>query len=289
MKCLFCCSSKLVPLKERFYCEKCLVYFRVVDGELEPVYLESREVYCRRQTIRAREIFCSLCVEVEESKHRWLSERAEAGGKAKREEAEEKFRLCKECVARVNEKLEEDYAKCFPPYMAHMAKRRVKTLFLLALVFAAFLLAQKGFLGFLLAAELIMSWRRFFLRAGALCALHLLCRALGAGPSTEMLYFALSLANALLLFPVKRVLLVRQGGNIDETQEAVRSDISKMRISGGAAPPCAPHARSPARGRALQRSGGDRARGERDVHELSSRIKKIRLEGRRLFGLRLPF
>lgn len=132
-KCPYCLSKKVTILTGTVYCEYCQSYFRVVHNELVPIFIEDRKVYRKYQKPEERKILCGPCQErneIELEKNRVEEEqklkmKRHAPGSRKTSDVQIHSILCRECVTKINEKLEEDKRKYYGPYEQFVRRKRM--------------------------------------------------------------------------------------------------------------------------------------------------------------------
>ncbi|KFG27264.1 uncharacterized protein NESG_00342 [Nematocida ausubeli] len=129
-KCPYCGSKKLDSLTETVYCDACQSYFRRTKDELVPIFIENKEVYRKYQKISERRVLCTVCQERNEMEIEKLRAEEEQREKLKRPMKKDKSdlifsNLCRECVERVNAKLESDRVKYYPEYRSFIIRKRV--------------------------------------------------------------------------------------------------------------------------------------------------------------------
>lgn len=143
MRCLYC-SAKVELLETTCYCKECSTYFKVANGELDPIFLKSTEVYREYVKLDEKPLLCAVCQEKEEREyHRTRAEeehRLEIVGRAQDSArlCSSKHSFCKQCADSINRKLKEDEARWLPAYHQFLRRQRVmhSGVFLLSLALA---------------------------------------------------------------------------------------------------------------------------------------------------------
>lgn len=133
-KCPYCLSKRTTVLTGTVYCESCQSYFRIAHGRLDPIFIENREVYRRRRKMEERKILCTPCQEkneleieknrIKEEQKLKLNEHTQENRNTN--SAQETNTLCRECIARINAKLEEDEMKYYAPYKRFVIRKRIE-------------------------------------------------------------------------------------------------------------------------------------------------------------------
>ncbi|OAG30720.1 hypothetical protein NEIG_00232 [Nematocida sp. ERTm5] len=129
-KCPYCFSKKLENLNETVYCDACQSYFRRTPTELVPIFIENKEIYRKYQKICERRILCTVCQERNENENEKFRAEDEQRLKLNKPIKNDtrtliNSGLCRECVERVNSKLESDKNKYYSAYKAFLIKKRI--------------------------------------------------------------------------------------------------------------------------------------------------------------------
>ncbi|KAH9385587.1 uncharacterized protein NEMAJ01_0483 [Nematocida major] len=126
MKCPYCGCAKMQVLSGTVYCGECQSYFRVSDDGYVPIFIENKTVYRKYQKVPERRILCSACQERNEAEGERIKAEEEQNMRMRRSVKRQNLsELCRECVCKVNEKLESDDRKFTRPYRTFLQRRKL--------------------------------------------------------------------------------------------------------------------------------------------------------------------
>jgi len=236
MRCLYCLSPNIAHLKGTCYCRSCHTYFKIENGELEPIYMPNNERYMKQAPVKEKQVLCSVCQEREEKEHLKRREEEEHrmqiigsmpyGDKSR--SSDTTVYLCKICIAEVNKVLKKSEDENLPGYLRYLRRKRAKSALIFALVLLSlrvnyFLLGNAAVILWN-AAQSVSQYRRKFAMSVVLFS------ALFAIRRLSWIYSVYLFIADLFRYAPKRTKYVRSNFDIAKMERSVIRQIRKMEI-----------------------------------------------------------